>query len=69
MYFKILIDKMYIPLSSADEIFGNGKSYFCKYRECGMYPVFEVNQRVFPSDTNDWETINRELWVCVYDVE
>jgi len=35
-------------------------------KERGMYPVFEVNQRVFPSNNNDWETINRDLWVCVY---
>lgn len=35
-------------------------------KERGMYPVFEVNQRIFPSNNNDWETINRDLWVCVY---
>lgn len=34
-------------------------------KECGMYPVFEVNQKVFPSKNNDWDAINKELWVCV----
>jgi len=31
-----------------------------------MYPVFEPGQKVFLSDRcNDWEKINRELWVCI----
>lgn len=67
---KILIDKMYISLFGHVQTtvvclcFGNGSPV--QNKECGMYPVFEVNQKIFPSKNNDWEAINRDLWVCVY---
>lgn len=32
----------------------------------GMYPIFEPGQKVFASDSfnDDWESLDREIWVC-----
>lgn len=42
----------------------------CFWSSDGMYPIFEPGQKIFSNNnSNDWENLNRDLWVGINFIE